>query len=95
MDYLALMACYGAGIVALIFASKHSQAGFITHLYSLLAGIFLASRFVSVGQNTHAYSPAQWTGEAETGPVTLLILLLAVALPFVVGWEREYERRAK
>jgi hypothetical protein len=95
MDYLALMACYAAGVISLIFATRQADAGFLTHAFSMAAGSYLTLRFLSLGANTHALSPVQWTGEAETGPLTLLILLLAMVLPFVVGWERDQDRRRR
>jgi hypothetical protein len=93
MDYLALMACYAAGVISLIFATRQPDAGFLTHAFSLAAGAYLSLRFLALGANTHALSPVQWTGEAETGPLTLLVLLVAMVLPFVVGWERERDRQ--
>jgi len=89
MDYLILMACYAAGVISLIFAAKNPGSGFITHMFAFVAGLYLAIGFVLLGMQTHAFSPVQWTGEAETGPLTALILLIAVAMPFIVGWDRE------
>ena len=93
MDYLALMACHAAGVIALIFAAKDPTAGLLTHLYAVAAGLYMSFGFVALGLQTHALSPAQWTGEAQTGPLTLLVIVISVALPFVLGWEREIERR--
>lgn len=93
MDYLALMACYAAGVIALIFASKNPGAGFLTHFFATTAGLYLAIGFVILGLETHAFSPVRWTGEAQTGPLTLLVVVLSVALPFIVGWEREFGKR--
>ena len=93
MDYLALMACHAAGVIALIFAAKNPSAGLLTHLFATGAGFYLAVGFVILGLETHAMSPVQWTGRAETGPLTLFVMLLAVSLPFILGWERENGRR--
>jgi hypothetical protein len=95
MDYLALMACYAAGVISLIFAAKNPEAGFLTHMFATGAGLYLAIGFVILGLETHAFSPVEWTGEAETGPVTALVLLLAVSLPFITGWDRENGNRRR
>lgn len=93
MDYLALMACHAAGVIALIFAAKTPSAGMLSHLFCFVAGAYLSLGFVALGLKTHILSPVQWTGDAQTGPLTLLVIVISVALPFVLGWEREIERR--
>jgi hypothetical protein len=87
MDLIALMACYAAGVIAVIFAARHPEAGFLTHLFAWLAGGYLSILFVATGLTTHALTPLEWTGQAETGPLTLLIMVLAMAAPFIVGWD--------
>lgn len=95
MDYLALMACYAAGVISLIFAARNPAAGIITHTFALIGGIYLGIGFMILGAQTDAYSIVRWTGQAETGPVTAMILLLALASPFIVGWEQASGRNSR
>ena len=87
MDLIALMACYAAGVIAVIFAARNPEAGFLTHCWAWIAGCYLSGLFVATGLTTHALTPFEWTGRAETGPLTLLIMVLSMAAPFIVGWD--------
>lgn len=88
MDVLLLMAAHAACVIALIFACKSPAAGFIMHAFGWTAGLYLSGWFVVLGLDIDAMSPTRWTGTAETGPATLLVMVLAMASPFIVGWER-------
>ena len=88
MDVLLLMASHAACVIALIFACKNPASGFLTHIFGWTAGLYLSGWFIALGLETDAMSPTRWTGTAETGPATLLVMVLAMASPFIVGWER-------
>lgn len=92
MDLIGLMAGLAAGVIALIFAAKNPAAGLLTHAFAWLGGVYLSGVFVFTGMRTHALSPLEWTGEAQTGPLTLLILCVALAAPFIVDWDRDGKR---
>jgi hypothetical protein len=87
MDLIGLMACLAAGVIALIFAAKNPAAGLLTHAFAWVGGGYLSAVFIWTGTRTHTLSPFEWTGEAYTGPITLFILVLAMASPFIVGWD--------
>lgn len=88
MDLVATMACYAAGVIALMIAAKNPAAGFLTHLGAWVGGAYLSGVFVWKGLQAHSLSIFEWTGKVETGPLTLLITVLAMASPFIVGWDR-------
>ena len=92
MDTLLLLTVYAAGFIALLFAARSPAAGWLTHGFSWVGGIWLAVQFVALGLTAHAFSPLRWTGEAETGPVTLLVLCIALSAPFIVDWDRDGKR---
>ena len=88
MDLILMMAAFAAGVIALMIAARNPGAGFLTHVFAWVGGGYLSSQFVWTGLHTNAFSPLQWTNQADTGPLTLLILVLAMAAPFIVGWDR-------
>jgi len=92
MDYLALMGAVASGIVALVFAARSPAAGKLTMTLASIGGVYLAGVFVMLGFETHAMSPTRWTGKAEIGPLALLVLMLALASPFIVDWDRDGKR---
>lgn len=85
MDLVAVMACQAAGVIALMIAAKNPAAGFLTHAFAWTGGAYLSAVFVWTGSRAHTLSLFEWTGKAETGYLTLLILVLALASPFIVG----------
>lgn len=87
MDLIATMACYAAGVIALMIAAKTAGAGLLTHLFAWGGGAYLSGMFVWTGMQTHSLSIFEWSGHVETGPLTLLVLVLALASPFIVGWD--------
>lgn len=92
MDYLALMAIVASGIIALVFAARSPAAGTLTMTLAWVAGIYLSAVFIALGAQTHAFSPVRWSGDAEIGPIALLILVLALTSPLIVDWDRDGRR---
>lgn len=92
MDTLLLLATYAAGFIALLFAARSPAAGWMTTTFAWIGGPYLAIQFVALGLTTHAFSPLRWTGEAQTGPLTLFILVVALSAPFIVDWDRDGKR---
>lgn len=88
MDLIASMACYAAGVIALMIAAQKPAAGFLTHLGAWVGGAYLSSVFVWKGLSAHSLSMFEWTGQVETGPMTLLVIVLAMASPWIVGWDK-------
>jgi hypothetical protein len=92
MDTLLLLTLIAAAVIALLFAARSPAAGWATKTFAWIAGPYLAIQFVAVGLTTHAFSPLRWTGEAQTGPLTLFILCVALSAPFIVDWDRDGKR---
>lgn len=92
MDTLLLLSLYAAGIIALLFAARHSCAGWLTMTFAWIGGPYLAVQFVALGLTTHSFSPLRWTGEAQTGIITLLVLVFALSAPLIVDWDRDGKR---
>jgi hypothetical protein len=92
MDLIASMACYAAGVIALMIAAKNPSAGFLTHLGAWVGGAYLSGVFVAKGMQAHTLSLFEWTGQVETGPMTLLVIVLAMASPWIVGWDKNGSR---
>ncbi|HAH11224.1 MAG TPA: hypothetical protein DCL54_03885 [Alphaproteobacteria bacterium] len=88
MDLVASLACYAAGVISLMIAAKNPAAGFLTHLGAWVGGLYLSGVFVWKGLQAHSLSIFEWTGKVETGPLTLLITVLAAASPWIVGWDK-------
>jgi hypothetical protein len=92
MDTLLLLSTYAGGFIALLFAARHSCAGWLTVTFAWIGAPYLAIQFVALGLTTHSFSPLRWTGEAQTGPLTLFILVLALSAPLIVDWDRDGKR---
>jgi hypothetical protein len=81
MDTLILVMLALFGLVSFALATLEKRASFALSVLAWVVGIPCLA-FYCIGQlmRTDAYSLVEWTGEAEMGPITLILTTIGVSL---------------